>query len=132
MVRIGRIAAGLCRLGACVAAIGVGVAIGSNSFTERKPKPIHPPRPALRPLQNPRIRLFPGRKARRRRQPRLQKPAKPRRQLFPAPEMSLPRSPRLANPGSRSCNGGSVNILETPRVNPRRAISWRAGRYIYR
>jgi len=43
MVRIGRIAAGLCRLGACVAAIGVGVAIGSNSFTERKPKPDTPP-----------------------------------------------------------------------------------------
>jgi len=42
MVQIGRITAGLCRLGACVAAIGTGVAIGSNSLTERKPKPDTP------------------------------------------------------------------------------------------
>jgi len=132
MVQIGRITAGLCRLGACVAAIGAGVAIGSNSFTERKPKPDTPHATRVETAAKATNTVIPGPQGERRRQPRLQKPAKPRRQLFPAPEMSLPRSPRLANPGSRSCYGGSVNILETPRVNSRRAISWRAGRYIYR
>lgn len=38
MMRISRIAAGFCRLGACAVAIGTGVAIGLNSLQPKKPQ----------------------------------------------------------------------------------------------
>ena len=43
MVSIKRMAVGLCRLGACAVAIGVGVAVGSGSYPLRKPQLDAPP-----------------------------------------------------------------------------------------
>jgi hypothetical protein len=43
MVSIKRMAVGLCRLGACAVAIGVGVAVGSGSYPVRKPLSDTPP-----------------------------------------------------------------------------------------
>src|ERR1700747_1364298 len=51
MVPIKRIAVGLCRLGACAVAIGVGVAVGSGSYPERKPQLDTPPATRVEPTR---------------------------------------------------------------------------------
>jgi hypothetical protein len=101
MVRIGRIAAGLCRLGACAAAIGVGIAIGSNSSPEKKPQSHTPPATRIETAAKLADTVTSGPQDKAPAPPAASEAGKAPPTVSPAPKMSLPCNLRISSPGSR-------------------------------